>query len=74
MVSAGLVHEHPRAHCQGTGAPPVIQLAFYCCEKDHDQQQLGDERVSFILQLTGHASSMRGVRAIEKCCLLPCSP
>lgn len=55
--------------------------------KHHDQKQLAEKRVYFILQLSGHSPSLRTVRVgtydtklkggtgtevIEECCLLAC--
>ena len=48
--------------------------------KHHDQKQLGEERVYFLLQLSGHIPPLTEVRAgtqaeaVEECFVLACSP
>lgn len=66
-----------------------LSQGFCCSGKHHDQRQLGEERVCFSLQFSGHTLSQRENRAgtqgrnlkvgaeaetMEKYCLLACSP
>lgn len=38
---------HPGAHVVGENALPVV-FRLHCCEKHHDQRQLGEQRTYFI--------------------------
>ena len=62
---------------EGRGRDVVLYPLLY---KHKDQNQFGEERVYFIVQLRGHTPALREVRAgteaeaTEEHCLLPCSP